>query len=169
MICCCSVTQTCLTVCDPLDCSIPGFPVFYYLQVCSNSCPSSQWCHPTISSSVVPFSCLQSFPASGSFPMSQLSTSGGQNIGVYLGFSISPSNESSKLIFFRMDWFDPLAVQGTLKSFLQHHSSKAPVVWHSDLFMIQLSPPYMNTGKTTALTRGTFVGKAMCLLLKYAV
>ena len=72
---------------------------------CSNSCPSSQWCHPTISSSIVPFSCLQSFPASRSFPMSQFLASGGQRVGVF-SFSISPSNEYPGLISFRMDWLD---------------------------------------------------------------
>ena len=93
-----------------------------------NSCPLRQWCHPTISSSVIPFSsCLQSFPASGSFPMSQLLASGGQSIGVSASISlnISFSNEHSGLISFRMGWVDLLAVQGTLKSLLQHHSSKA--------------------------------------------
>ena len=90
----------------------------------SNSCPFSQWCHPTISSSVVPFSsCLQSFPPSGSFPRSQFFASGGQCWS--FSFSISPSNEYSGLISFRIDWFDLLAVQGTLKSLLQYHSSKA--------------------------------------------
>ena len=89
-----------------------------------NSCPSSQWCHPAISSSVVPFSsCLQSSPESGSFQMSQFFTSGGQSIWSF-SFSISPCNEYSRLISFRMDWLDLLAVQGTLKSLLQHHSSK---------------------------------------------
>ena len=77
-------------------------------------------------------------------------------------FSISPSNEYSGLIFFRIDWFDLLAVQGTLKSFLQHHSSKASILWHSAFFIVQLSHPYM-TGKTIALTRWTFVGKVMSL------
>ena len=89
-----------------------------------NLCPLSRWCHLTISSSVFPFSsCLQSFPTSGSFQMSQLFTSGGQNIG--FSFNISPSNEHPGLISFRMDWLDLLVVQGTLKSLLQHHSSKA--------------------------------------------
>ena len=97
----------------------------------SNSSPLSRWCHPTISSFVVPFSsCLQSFPASGSFPMSQLFASGGQSIGVF-SFNISPSNEHSGLIPFRMDWLDLLAVQGTLKSLLQHHSSKASILLYS--------------------------------------
>ena len=76
-------------------------------------------------------------------------------------FSISPSNAHSGLISFRMDWLDLLAVQGTLKSLLQHHSSKASILWCSDFFMVQLSHPYMTTGKTIALTRWTFVGKVM--------
>ena len=79
-------------------------------------------------------------------------------------FSISPSNEHPGLISFRMDWVDLLAVQGTLKSLLQHHSSKASILRHSAFFIVQLSPPYMTTGKTIALTRWTFVGKVMCLL-----
>ena len=80
-------------------------------------------------------------------------------------FSISPSNEHPGLISFRMDWLDLLAVQGTLKSFFQHHSSKASVLRCSAFFMVQLSHPYMTTGKTIALTRQTFVGKVMSLLL----
>ena len=80
-------------------------------------------------------------------------------------FSISPSSEHSGLISFRMDWLDLLAVQGTLKSLLQHHSSKASILWHSAFFTVQLSHPYMTTGKTIALTRWTFVGKVMSLLL----
>ena len=79
-------------------------------------------------------------------------------------FSISPSNEYSGLISFRTDWFDLLADQGTLKSLLQHHSSKAPVLWHSEFFMVQLSHLYMTTGKTIALTIKTFVGKVMSLV-----
>ena len=79
-------------------------------------------------------------------------------------FSISPSSEYSGLISFRMDWLDLLAVQGTLKSLLQHHSSKALILWHSAFFLVQLSHPYMTTGKTTALTIWTFVGKVMSLL-----
>ena len=80
-------------------------------------------------------------------------------------FSISPSNEYSGLISFRMDWLDLLAVQGTLKSLLQHHSSKATILWHSAFFIVQLSHPYMTTGKTIALTRWTFVDRVMSLLL----
>ena len=129
----------------------------------SNSCLLSWWCHPNISSSVVPFSShLQSFPASGSFQMSQLFTSGGQSIGVSASASVLPMN--IPLISFRMDWLDLLAVQGTLKSLLQHHSSKAAILRRSAFFIVQLSHPYMTTGKTTALTRWTFVGKVMSLL-----
>ena len=109
-------------------------------------------------------SCLQSFLASGSFLMSHFFASGGQSIGSF-SFSISPSNEYSGLIAFRIDWFDLLAVQGTLKS-LQHHSSKASIL--QDCFLsfliVQLSHPYITTGKPIALTRWTFVRKVMCLL-----
>ena len=120
---------------------------------------------PTILSSVIPFFfCPQSFPASGSFPKSQFFASGGQSIGVF-SFSISPSNEYLGLISFRTDWFDLLAVQGTLKSLLQRHSSKASILRCSGFFIIQLSHPYMTTGKTITLTRQTFVGKVMSLLL----
>ena len=95
--------------------------------------------------------------------MSQLFASGGQSIGVF-SFSTSPSNEYSGLTSFRMDWLDLLAVQETLKSLLQHHSSKASVLQCSAFFIVQLSHPYMTTGKTIALTRWTFVGKVMSLL-----
>ena len=79
-------------------------------------------------------------------------------------FSISPSNEYSGLISFRINWFDLFSVQGTLKSLLQHHSSKASILWHSAFFIVQLPHPYMTTGKTIALTRWTYVGKVTCLL-----
>ena len=132
--------------------------------VYSNTCPSSRWCYPAISSSVIPFSsCTQSLPALGSFPMSQLFTWGGQSIGVSASAS-SPSNEHLGLISFRMDWLDLLAGQGTLKSLLQHHSSKESILRCSAFFTVQLSHPYMTTGKTIALTRQTFVGKVMSLL-----
>ena len=108
-------------------------------RACSNSCPLCWWCHPTSSSSVVPFSShLQSFPATGSFPMSQFFAPDGQS----QFFSISPFNEYSGLISFRMDWLDLLAVQGTLKRLLQHHSSKASILWCSTFFIVQLSHPY---------------------------
>ena len=94
--------------------------------------------------------------------MSQFFASGGQSIS--FSFNISPSNEYSGLVSCRMDWLDLLAVQGTLKSLLQLHSSKASILRHSAFFMVQLSHPYMTTGKTTALTGQTFVGKVMSLL-----
>ena len=131
----------------------------------SNSCPLCWWCHATISSSVIPFSShLQSFPASGSFPKSVLHIRWSKYWS--FSFSISSSNEYSGLISFRMDWLDLLAVQGTLKSLLQHHSSKASIIWCSAFFVVQLSHPYMTTGKTIALTGWTFVGKVMSLLFK---
>ena len=113
---------------------------------CSNSCPLSWWCHPTILCSVGPFSSrLQSFPASRSFLMSQLFTSGGQSIGV----SISSSSEYSGLISFRIDWFDLFAVQRTLKSLLQRHSSKASILRYSvAFFMVRLLCPYMTSGES---------------------
>ena len=114
----------------------------------SKSCPSSQWFHPTISSSVITFSSrLQSFPASRSFSVSQLFASGGLCIGVSASASVLPMNIQ--------DWF-PLGLTGwTLKSLLQHHSSKASVLRHSAFFIVQLSHPYMTAGKTVALTRET--------------
>ena len=125
--------------------------------------PLSWWCHPTISSSVVHFFCLWSFPASGSFPVSQFFASGGQSIGISASASVLPMNIQ--------DWFPleligliSLIVQGTLKSHLQHHSSKASVLRHSTFFMVKLSRLYMTTGKAIPLTRQTFVGKAMSLL-----
>ena len=134
--------------------------------VYSNSCPLSRWCHPAISSSVIPFSpCPQSLPASGSFPMSQLFTWGGQSIGVSASASVLPvRTDHPGLISFRMDWLDLLAVQGTLKSLLQHHSSKASILGCSDFFLFELSHPHMTTGKTIALTRRTFVSKVTSLL-----
>ena len=132
-------------------------------RVHSDSRPSSQWCHPAISSSVIPFSsCSQSLPASESFPKSQLRMRWPEYWS--FSFSIIPSKEIPGLIF-RMDWLDLLAVQGTLKSHLQHHSSKASILWRSAFFTVQFSHPYMTTGKTIALTRWILVGKVMSLLL----
>ena len=122
--------------------------------------------------SVMPFKHL--IPSSPSPPAFNLSQHQGLFKGVSFSiewpkywsfsFNISPSNEYSGLISFRMDWLGLLAVQGTLKSLLQHHSSKASILWHSAFFIVQLSHPCMTTGKTTALTRWTFVGKLMSLL-----
>ena len=100
--------------------------------------------------------------------MSQLFASGGQNIGVSASASVLPKNTQDWCVpmnIFRMDWLDLLAVQGTLKSLLQHHSSKASILWRSAFFTVQLSHPYMTIGKTIALTRRIFVGKVMSLLL----
>ena len=117
--------------------------------VCRYSRPLSQWSHPTISFSVVPFSSWpQSFPALVSFPVSQFFASSGQSFS----FIISPSNEYSGLISFRIDWFDLLAVQGTLKSLLQHYSLKAPILGASASFMVQLSHLYMTARKTPSST-----------------
>ena len=131
-----------------------------------NSCPLSRWCHPTISSSVIPFS---------SSVLNLLLP----NIRVFsnestlhirwpkywsFSFNIGPSNEYPGLISFRMNWLELLEVQGTLKSLLQHHSSKASILLCSAFFIIQLSHPYMTTGKTIALTRRTFIDNVMSLL-----
>ena len=133
-------------------------------RVYSNSCPLHRWCHPTFSSSVVPFSsCPQSFPASGSFSSESVPRIRWPKYWSF-HFSISPSREYLGLISFRMDWLDLLTVQGTLKSLLQHHSSKASILQLSAFFMVQLSHSYMTPGKTIALTRWTFVGKVMFLL-----
>ena len=131
-------------------------------EVYSNSSPLSQWCHPNISSSVVPFSCPQSLPASVISNESTLHMRWPKYWS--FSFSIIPSKEYPGLISFRMDWLDLLAVQGTLKSLLQHHSSKASTLQCSAFFIVQLSHPYMTTGKTIPLTRWTFVGKVMSLL-----
>ena len=121
-----------------------------------NPCPSN--CLILCHSLLLP----QSFPASGSFQMSQLFTSGSQSIGVSASTLIFPVNTG--LISFSMEWLYLLAVQGTLKSLLQHHSSKASILQHSAFFIVQLSHPYMTAGKTIALTGWTFVGKVISLL-----
>ena len=129
---------------------------------CSNSCPSSRWCHPTISSSVILF-CLQSFPASGSFQMSQFFASGGQSIGVSALASLLPMNIVDWLPLGLTSWIS-LQSKGLSKSLLQHHSSKTSILRPSALFIVHLSHPYMTAGKTIALTRQNFVGKVMSLL-----
>ena len=133
----------------------------------SNSCQLSWWCHPTISSSVIPFaSCLLSFPASGSF-LSQLFALGGQSIGA------SASASTSVLLMYIQDWFPLgfdgfvlLVVQGTLKSLLQHHSLKASILWCSAFFMVQLSYPYMSTRKIIAWLYGSLLAnECLCILI----
>ena len=147
----------------PMSCSTPGLPVHHHLPEFTQI--HVHWVGDAIQPSH-PLSRL-SPPAPNpsqhqSFLMSQLFTGGGQSCWSF-SFSIIPSKEHPGLISFRMDWLD-LAVQGTLKSLLQHHSSKASILWRSAFFTVQLSRPYVTTGKTIALTRWTFVGKVMSLL-----
>ena len=124
-----------------------------------NSCPLSQWCHPSISSSVVPFSsCPQSFPASGSFQMSWLFASGSQSIGVSASTSVLPVNIQDWFSLDLTGW-----ISGLLRIFSQHHSSKASILQHSAFFIVQLSHSYITTGKIIALKRHTFVDKVMSL------
>ena len=159
-----SVAQSCLTLCNPMDCSMPGLPVHRQLpeftqthvhRVCDTIQPS-----PPLSSL---FLLLSIFPSIRVF--SNESTLHIRWPKYWTSsFSISPSKEYSGLISFRVDWLDLLAVQGTLKSLLQHHSSKASILQHSAFFIVQLSHPHMTAGKTIALTRWTFVGKVMSLL-----
>ena len=133
-------------------------------RACSNSCPSSQWCHPNISSSLVPFSsCLQFFPASGSFPMSQFFKSGDQSIVVSASASVLPMNTQDWSPLGWTGWIS-LQSKGLSKSLPQYHSSKASIFQHLAFFTVQLSHPYMTTGETIALMRQTFVGKVMSLL-----
>ena len=159
-----SVAQSCLTLCDPMNRSTPGHPVHHQL-------PESTQTHfHWVGDAIQP-----SHPLSSSSPPAPNPSS----IRVFsnesalcmrwpkywsFSFNISPSNEHPGLISLRMDWLDLLAVQGTLKSLLQHHGSKASILLHSAFFIVQLSHPYMTTGKTIALTRQTLVGKVMSLL-----
>ena len=155
---------SCVWLCDPMDCSTPGLPTPSPTPgVHSNSCPLSRWCHPTISSSV--FSLL--LPHS-IFPSIRVFSNG----SVFrirwpkywsFSFNIGPFSEHPGLISFRIDWLDLLAVHGTLKSLLQHHSSKASIVQRLAFFIVQLSHPYKTIGKTIALMRCTFAGKVISL------
>ena len=132
-------------------------------RACSNSCPSSRWYHSITSSSVPFFSCPQYFPASGSFPVSRLFSSGGQSIGASASASVLSMNIQDGFPL-GLTGFYFLAVQGTLKSLLQHHSSKALILQHSAFFIVQLSHPYVTTGKIIALIIWTFVGRMMSML-----
>ena len=149
-----SVTQSCLTLCDPMDCSSPGFPVHHQLL------ELVQTHIHQVSDAIQPPHPLSSPSPPSIFPsISVFSNESALHVRWpkywSFSFSISPSNEYSRLISFRTDWLDLLAVQGTLKSLLQHHSSKAPILQRSAVFMVQLSHPYMRTGKIIALTRWT--------------
>ena len=159
-----SLIQLCSTICDPMDCTTPGFPVHHQLLELAQT--HVHW----VSDAIQP-----------SYPLSSLTPPAlnlSQHQGLFEWVSSSPQvpkvseiqlqHQSFQwtpgLISLRMDWLDLLAVQGTLKSILQHHSSKASILQHSAFFIVQLSHPYMTTGKTIALTRWTFVGKVMSLL-----
>ena len=146
-----------------MNCSTPVH-VHHQLPELTQTCPLSRWCHPAISSSVIPFSsCLQSFLASGSFQMSHFLASGGQSIGVSPSTSVLAMNIQD---WFPLGWTGWISLQSEgLSRVFQHHSSKASILLRSAFFMVQLSHPYMTTGETIALTRRTFVGKVMSLLL----
>ena len=141
-----------------MDCSAPGFPVLHYLPEFAQI--YVQWCYLTISSSATLFFAF--FPSRVFSIESALHVTWPKDWS--FSFNISPSNEYSGLISFRIDWFDLLPVQGTLKILLQCHNSKPSILWRSASFMVQISHPYMTTGKIIALTRWTFVGKVMSLL-----
>ena len=159
-----SVAQSCLTLYDPMNYSTPGLPVHHQLPEPSQTRvhwvgDATQPSHPLSSPSPPAFS-----PSQHQGLSDELALHFRWPKYWSFSFSISPSNEYTGLISFRIDWFDLLAVQGTLKSLLQHHSSKASILWHSAFFTVQLSYPYVTTGKTIALTRQTFVSKVMSLL-----
>ena len=161
-----SVTQLCPTLCDPMNCRTPGLPVHHKLPEFTQT---HVHCIGDAIQSSHPLSSLSPPAPNPSQHQSLFQwVNSSHEVPKYWSFSfgISPSNEHPGLISFRMDWLDLLAVQGILKSFLQHHSSKASILRRSAFFTVQLSHPYVTTGKTIALTRRTFVGKVMSLLLK---
>ena len=153
-----SVAQSCLTLWDPMNCSMPGLHDHHQLP---------ETTHPMSIESVMPSNhlilCRPLLLLPSIFPSIRVSSN---ESALHIrwpkywsfSFSISPSNECLGLISFRMNWLDLLAVQGTLKSLLQHHIAKASILWHSAFFIVQLSHPYTTTGKTIALTRWTLVG-----------
>ena len=159
-----SVAQLCLTLCVPMDSSTPGFPVHHELLELTQTHvhwvndaiqPSHPLSSPSSLPSIIPS--IRVFSNESVLPIRWPKYWS-------FSFSISPSNEHPGLISFRMDWLDLLAVQGTLKSLLQYHSSKASILQCSAFFIVQISHPYMTTRKTKALTRWTLVGKVMSLL-----
>ena len=159
-----SVAQSCPTLCDPMNCSTPGLPVHHQL-------PEFIQTHVLwVSDAIQPSHPLLSPSPPAPIPPSNRVFSNESTLHMRwpkywsFSFSIIPSKEHPGPICFRMDWLDLLAVQGILKSLLQRHSSKASILQCSALFTVQLSHPYMTTGKTIALTRRTFVGKVMFLL-----
>ena len=159
-----SVTQSCLTICDPMGCSTPGLPV--HQQLLEFTQTHVHWVGDTIQP---PHTLLPHFFLPSIFPSIRVSSNEsllGFRWPKYWSFSfnINPSNEYSGLTSFIMDWLDLLAVQETLKNLLQHHSSKASILPCPAFFIVQLSHPYMTTGKIIALTRWTFVAKVISLL-----
>ena len=162
-----SVAQSCPTLCDSMNCSMPGLPVHHQLLEFTQThvhrvSDAIQPSHPLSSPSLLP-------PIPPSIRVFSNESTLCMRWPKYWSFSFSiiSSKEHPGLISFRMDWLDLLAVQGTLKSLLQHHSSKASILWHSAFFIVQLSHPYLTTGKTITLTRWNFAGKVMSLLLKF--
>ena len=158
-----SVAPSCPTVCNPMYCRTPGFPVSHQLLKLTQThvhpvCDAIQPFHPLLSTSLPAFN----IPSIRVFSNESVLCIRWPKYWSF-SFSINLSNEYSGLISFRTDWFHLLAIQGTLKSLLQHHSSKASILWHSDSF----SDPYMTTGKTIAWTRQTFVGKVVPCFLMY--
>ena len=160
-----SVTQSCPTLCDPMNCSTPGLPVHHQL-------PEFTQTHVHgVNDAIQKSQPLSSLSPPAPNPSQHQSLFQWVNSSMKwpkywsFSFSIIPFKEIPGLIFFRMDRLDLLAVQGTLKSLLQHHSSKTSILQHSAFFTVQLSHPYMTTGKTIALTRRTLVSKVMSLLL----
>ena len=159
-----SVAQLCPTLCDLMNCSTPGLPVHHQL-------PEFTQTHiHRVGDAIQPSHSLSSPSPPAPIPPSIRVFSNESTLCMRwpkywsFSFSIIPSKEIPGLISFRMDWLDLLAVQRTLKSHLQHHSSKASILWCSAFFTVQLSHPYMTTGKTIGLTRQTFFGKVMSLL-----
>ena len=154
-----SVVQSCLTLCDPMNCSMPGLPVHHQLPEFTQT--HVHW----VRDAIQPSHPLSSLSPLALNPSQHQGLSNESTLHMRwarhwsFSFSIIPSKEIPGLIFFRMDWLDLLAVQGTLKSLRQHHSSKASILPCSAFFTVQLSHPHMTTGKTIALTRWTFVDK----------
>ena len=157
--CCCSVTQSCLTLCDPVECSTWGLPVphhlpeFMFIALMMLSSHFILWCPLFLLSSI--------FPSIRDFSNELSVHIRGQK---YWSFSISLSSEYLGLISLKIDWFDPAAVQGTFRSLLQHHSSKTSILWGSAFFMVQFSQLYVTMEKTISLKIWTFVGRVMSLL-----
>ena len=160
---CCLVVQSCPTLCNPMDCSTPALPVPHHLlelaqvhvHCISNGVQHLILWHPL-------FFLLSMFPSIRNFSNESFARIRWPKYWSF-HFSINPSSEHSGFISLKIDWFDLLAVQGTLRSLLQHHSSKATMLWHSTFFIVQLSQSCITAGKTIALTIQTFIGRVFSL------